>query len=355
MTGNLEDLGQPRGAARGVRRWRLRYRGQRRTLTGTRTEAKAALAQFAAEVEQGRIRTADGTVGACLADYLAHTEMAPKTAVETERIIRLHLAPIVAVRLSKLTPSAIEALYRDLGQTRAAATVRRTHAVLHAALERAVRLDLINTNPASRVQPPSGRRSIDIDVDTDSVLAILKAAEPDRRLHTYLTLAAATGCRRGELCALRWRDVDLAAGRLTVRTALSHAGRAVVEKAPKSGKERTVMLPPSAVDALKVWRKDSGRVAGWVFPATVDGLEPWSPVAVTSAFRHLCRRARIDGVRLHDVRHWSASANLRAGMSVAEVAQMLGHSSPAVTLSVYSHAIDQRTPMALDTALQNAK
>lgn len=337
---------------RGVKRWRLTYgRGHRKNFIGTKSEAVAERTRWVASILEGKIRLADGTVGQALNDYLQHADMQPKTRVETERIIRLHLAPLAPVKLSKLAPATIEALYRELGQGLAAATVRRTHAVLRAALERAVRLDLISSNPAARVQPPSGKRSITIDVDTSIIAALVDAAKDNPRLYTFIVVAASTGCRRGELCARRWADIDLERGTMLVHSALSIVGKEIVEKTTKSGAARTVMLPPLAVEALRAWRRQTMTVAGWVFPATADGLSPWSPRGASDAWEYLCRKHG-EHVRLHDLRHWAASANLRAGMSVAEVAAMLGHSSPHVTMSIYAHVVGSARPfMALDDAL----
>lgn len=368
MTGVSDPQPVP-GAARGVYRWRLTYgRNHRTSFVGTKTQAKAERAEWVAAIIAGKIRTAPGTVGQALADYATHTPMAPKTAVETERMIRLHLAPIAAVKLSELTPSAIEALYRRLldgtvnmsqgGDVRATplspATVRRTHGVLHAALERAVKLDMINSNPASRVRPPSGARGITPQVDTDDVLRLIAAArQHSPMLGCYVLLSAATGMRRGEVTALQWADVDLDAGTLHVRRSITKAKGELHVKAPKSGKARTVPLSPMAVDALREWRRTSARVAGWVFPAP-DGVSPWGPFAASSAWRDLCEREGVS-MRLHDLRHHMATLSLRAGLSAVEVANMLGHSSPHVTMSVYAHVLSPRAPMALDDAITAAK
>lgn len=354
MTGVSDPQPVP-GAARGVYRWRLTYgRNHRTTYVGTKTQAKAERAEWVAAIIAGKIRTAPGTVGQALADYATHTPMAPKTAVETERMIRLHLAPIAAVRLSELTPAAIESLYRTLLERLSPATVRRSHGVLHAAFERAVRLDQINSNPASRVQPPSGARGITPQVDTDDVLRLIAAArQHSPMLGTYVLLSAATGMRRGEVTALQWADVDLDAGTLHVRRSITKAKGETHTKAPKSGKARTVPLSPMAVDALREWRRTSARVAGWVFPAP-DGVSPWGPFAASSAWRDLCEREGVS-MRLHDLRHHMATLSLRAGLSAVEVANMLGHSSPHVTMSVYAHVLSPRAPMALDDAMAAAQ
>lgn len=92
----------------------MRYRGVSRNVTGTPAEARKALAALVADVEAGRRRTTKGTVLDALNAYVAEADLAPKTAVETERIIRLHLAPLHDVRLAALTPAQIDKLYRHL-------------------------------------------------------------------------------------------------------------------------------------------------------------------------------------------------------------------------------------------------
>lgn len=239
------------------------------------------------------------------------------------------------------------------------ATVRRTHGVLHAALERAVRLDLIQANPAARVRLPTQAKQAPA-VDTASVLRLLDASKRSPILHAFVICAAATGCRRGELAALRWGDVDLAAGRVRVARALSYLGAGgLVEKPPKSGKARTVALEPAAVEVLRTWRQTQRDVGapipldgGWVF--SHDGVEPWGPIAAETAWRRLCRTEGVH-LRLHALRHWRASAGLEAGESVAEVAATLGHSSPHVTLSTYSHVLTSTGRSVLGDAMRGAR
>ena len=180
-----------------------------------------------------------------------------------------------------------------------------------------------------------------------------------------VALGIASGLRRGELLALRWSDVDEAAGTLTVARSLSRApgaGYAIAE--PKSRRaHRTIALPVLAIDALRRQaemqdreREAAGSAwqdrAGYVFADPIGRL--LHPESVTSAWRALVARTGIGHLRLHDLRHTAATLSLSAGIPVQDVADMLGHSSASITLDVYSHAVAEaprRVADAMDRAL----
>src|SRR5690606_33592153 len=141
----------------------------------------------------------------------------PRTYEAYASIVRCHLAPAFhRVRLDKLTPAQVQELYvRKLAEGRAPKYVREMHAVLHRALEQAVKWGLIPRNPCDAVDRPKvDRRTIEA-LTPEQAQRFLRAAEGDR-LHALYVLAVTTGMRQGELLGLSWRDVDLDAGRLYV-------------------------------------------------------------------------------------------------------------------------------------------
>ncbi|MGH9152008.1 MAG: site-specific integrase [Acidimicrobiales bacterium] len=125
-------------------------------------------------------------------------------------------------------------------------------------------------------------------------------------------MAAATGAHRSELVALRWCDVDLDAGRVTI--------------------SRGVVTGPDA----------------YLFSAEVDAGTPWHPDSASRSFARLCRRTGVTGIRLHDLRHFVATRLLSAGADVRTVAGRLGHRNAAITLNVYSHFLAEADRDAAD-------
>jgi integrase len=187
----------------------------------------------------------------------------------------------------------------------------------------------------------------------------------DDPLGPLVALGIATGLRRGELLALRWSDVDETAGTLTVARALARSsagGYAIAE--PKSRRaHRTIALPALGRDALRRQAEMQARdreAAGSAWQDR-DGLIFADPIgrllhpeSVTSAWRALVARTGIGRLRLHDLRHTTATLSLSAGVPVRDVADMLGHSSPSITLDVYGQSVTEgprRVADAMDRAL----
>jgi len=175
----------------------------------------------------------------------------------------------------------------------------------------------------------------------------LKAVHDDRLSALWHTIAA-TGMRKGEAIGLRWIDVDLEAGRLSVRRALIPSGREVIVSEPKAVKGRRVSaLDPGTVEVLKAqaarqldeqrdW-DDAWVETGLVF--TQGNGAALDPETVTRYFRQAVKRSMPPQIRLHDLRHTHATLALQAGIHPKVVSERLGHATVSITLDTYSHAI----------------
>ena len=175
--------------------------------------------------------------------------------------------------------------------------------------------------------------------------------------------ALGTGCRQGELLALRWEDVDLVAGRLRVRSTLARVDGKLVLLEPKTERSRrTVMLPEVVVGALQAHRtrqKMERLVAGsrWVdsghvFTTTIG--TPLEAAVVTRAFQRALARAGLPKSRFHDLRHAAATFALSQGFTLEDVKNLLGHSSIVLTSNTYGHVLEQRqrqVARGMDTVL----
>lgn len=262
-------------------------------------------------------------------------------------------------RLVKLTRNDVANFIdglRDAG--RGATTVRRIHATLSSGLTAAVKRGLMDANPAGLAELP------DADHDKVSVwgredtLRFLDAAH-EHRLGDLFEVAIMTGLRRGELCGLKWEDVDLVAGRITVRRNLVQVGSEVVEGEPKTDAgARSVGIPAHVVDLLaklkdrqdaerEAWAEayqDSGRVFTYE-----DGrqLRPGYPSKVLEV---LVKRLGLPPMRFHDLRHLFASIQLDAGTPMAMVSKLMGHSTIAITADLYSHLMDDAAARAAEAA-----
>jgi integrase len=264
-----------------------------------------------------------------------------------EQYVRLHLLPTLGrVRVSQLRPQQLQLLYQDrLASGLSPMTVRHLHAVIHRGLEQAVRWGVAGRNVADLVDPPRQPRRT-LEVFTASEVSELLAAAGGDRLEALYVLAVTTGMRRGELLALRWRDVDLDQGALAVTGSLQRIGGALTIGEPKTtSSRRRVVLARIAVGALRSHRvAQAERQLGALYWEDLDLVftnEIGRPIEPGNLLRRsywpLLDRAGLRRIRFHDLRHTAATLLLSRGVHAKVASEMLGHSTIGITLDLYSH------------------
>jgi len=341
-------------SARSDGRWRASYvgsDGKRHYLHGsTRAEAKEKLGAALRDKAAGLyVAGPSQTLEAFLADWLrdAAGRLGPRTVERYAGLIRLHVNPTLgAIPLRKLAPQDIVRLYADLRSTLAPASIAQLHAVLHGALNQAVRWHAVARNPVAAVRAPRPVRREMRFLDPGQVRTLLTAAE-GQPLGALYVAAVFTGLRLGELLGLRWRDVALDARSLVVRHTLTRVEGEWVLRQPKTAHSaRTVRLALRAAEALRAhYIAEAERLLALghrVGPETLVWSDRWgnpvNPWHVTEReLAPLLARAGLPRIRFHDLRHSFASLMLSEGVRVDVVSRMLGHASPAITLSVYAH------------------
>ncbi|MEV7042526.1 site-specific integrase [Amycolatopsis sp. NPDC051061] len=248
------------------------------------------------------------------------------------------------------------------GRPVTAGTLQRIQATLRAALNAAVRRGLIDRNPARYVELPRGRRPHAVVWTPPRIVqwhatgerprvAVWTAAQTatflreirDHRLYPLFHLVALLGLRRGEVIGLRWSDVDLEAGYLTVSHQIRQVGATIEVGKPKSeASNRVIALDHTTIALLRRHRDTCrdplfGEPIGYLF---LNGLgQPIRPDALTSLFRLLNTRSGLPPVRLHDLRHGAASLSLAAGNDLKTVQDMLGHASIVLTADTYTSVL----------------
>lgn len=344
-------------------RWRASYvgsDGRRHYLHGvTKAEAREKLQAALRDKTAGlHVAGPSQTVDEFLHAWLRHkrASLAASTATRYAGQIEQHIVPhLGSVQLRRLTPQHVADLYLALGDSLAPATIRQVHAILRGALGQAVRWHAIAANPAIAVTQPRRPRHEMRFLDTSQVRTLLAAVQqasvpgPDRNLAPLVTTALFTGMRLGELLGLRWHDVDLDGRTLIVRHTLTRVDGAWVLRQPKTPhSRRTLHLAPAAVEALRAhYLATAERLLALGHRLDADTLvfsDRWGnalhPGHVTQrAYKPLLRRAGLPEIRFHDLRHTFATMMLSEGAPVHLVSKMLGHSSPAMTLSVYAHVL----------------
>jgi integrase len=230
--------------------------------------------------------------------------------------------------------------------------------VVHAALATAVRTHVLPVNPAAGVVVRGGQAVSKAGAAlTPDEMSKFLAVDPDDRLLPLWHTAAATGCRPGELLALRWSDLDLDAGTLAVaRTLTSDASGRPAFGPCKAGSARTIPIGAGLVAVLKRHRtrqREARLKVGqqyWVDPELCFSSEVGSildPHNVARAFRRRCKAAKVRAVRWYDLRHSVGSALVAAGVDVKTVSQILGHRDTRTTAMHYVHPNDQQRRSAI--------
>ncbi len=338
------------------------------SFTGTRKAAEAEERRLLRERDLG-VYVEPSSIGTAemLRMWLENVrpQVAPLTYEGYELTVEKHLAPAFErVPLAKLRPLHVQDyIDRALASGRcdkkgglSTTTVRHHYGVLREALNHALRLQLIATNPAMAVRPPRYVRQ-ETNVLTEAQTAQLLRAAEGRDLYAALVVATCTGARRGELLGLRWEDVDLQTGMLTIRRALQATKSGLTFKEPKSAQsKRTIALPAFAVEVLKrhlteqdALKKKPGLLyedQGLVFPRETG--QPWDPSRFSTVFREFEDGLDLPRIRLHDLRHGHCSQLLRQGTSLKMASARMGHSTIAITADLYGHILEGQDRAAAD-------
>ena len=291
-------------------------------------------------------------------DGYVKTNCSLRTHDGYKSIIDNHLTPALGhVKLKYLQAPDIQKYYGQKCETLSARTVHHQHRVLSEALKFGVRQGYLGYNPCELVDPPSPRNKVMRTLTPSEIETLLSEAQSDT-YYPIIYMAVSSGLRQAELLGLRWRDLHLDMLSLSVNQVL-YKRRGICEfKEPKTDhSRRRVSMTPKLACFLKEYKGEreslylhKGKILGLddlVFSNTE--FEPICPTKVSEAFRKLCSRADLKGVRFHDLRHTFASICLLRGVSAKVISEALGHSSVAFTLQVYSHIIEgmQKEAMSL--------
>jgi len=346
--------------------------GQRRrrwhSFAGTKREAQVRCAELVAELQNGSsvdpnkitvVEFLDRFDRDWIATHVsAHSRERYRSALDHAR---RHLGDKL---LQKLRPADLAALYATLARAGLAArTIKLVHAVVHRALGQAKAWGVIRDNPAEIAKPAKAPDRETSMLQPDQAAALLDRLR-GQPLYLIASLALGTGMRRNEMLGVRWGDVDLDAGRLTVEQALEQtATHGIRIKAPKTRHgRRTISLPAHLVMELRThwWEQQEQRLAAGLGKApetapvfaTADGKH-LSPNAITKAWPVAMAAIGMPAITLHSLRHTHASMLIASGLDILTISRRLGHSSPTITLSVYGHLIhggDDRAAQIMNAA-----
>jgi integrase len=343
---------------------------KRKTIYGkTRKEVQEQLKAALHEQQQGKLVTGPRQIVKQFLTYWLEDVQKPSVRLRTyqryEMQLRRHILPAIGnMQLSKLAPQHIQAFYAQMLQNGLAPqTVRLLHAMPHKAFDYAVSIGLLARNVCDVVSLPRLEKYEARSLTLEQVQQLLSAAK-GHRVEALWVLVLVTGMRRGELLGLKWSDINLGTGVISVQRSQVNVKGGIIESKPKSSKGyRSILLPSFAVDALRVHKERQialqQRVTIWkdgdyVF-CTSHGT-PFAAANLRTMFKSLLQSAGLPDIRFHDLRHSVATLLLSIGTHPKVVQELLGHGQISLTMDTYSHVMPtlQRETMArLDDLLGN--
>ncbi|WDZ84903.1 tyrosine-type recombinase/integrase [Micromonospora cathayae] len=373
--------------------------GKRHYLTETvpagrnaQREAEKVRTRFLNEVDEKRNPRTRATLNQLLDKWLDVADIEPTTRMGYENKLNKHVRLVLGkLSLNRLDAETLESFYASLRRCRdwcggkasvthrvagehpctarcrphvckplSPSSVRQIHWILSGALSRAVRWRWIAINPAAQAEPPAAPHPDPQPPNPTDAARIITESWRDPDWGALVWLAMTTGARRGELAALRWHHLDLAAGVLTLRrSAYLDANGGLQEKDTKTHQQRRVALDPETVDVLtelharyvdRLEQLDAtADPTDYVFSPEPDNSRGYRPDTITQRYGRLAKRLGIDS-HIHALRHYSATELINAGVDVRTVAGRLGHGGGGTTtLRVYAAWLSESDQRAAGT------
>ncbi len=347
-----------------------KYKSQWFTVKGSKRDTEKRLSEILHQLDTGTFMKPGKTTVAeylqrWLVDY-GKPNLSPRSYERYESIVRVHLLPSLGnISLVQLRPEYIQRHYNNMLKAGLSArTIRYHHVVLHKALQTAIKWGLLVRNVADGVDVPHAH-SKEIQTWQEHELSQFLNAARDTAYYALFYTALFTGMRRSELLALRWQDIDLILGQISVCRGLHHLkdGSYIFTQLKSVKSYRTIALSPSAIITLQEhWEKQVSQAAMLGLSISSDSLvfstfdgKPLRPNTISRAWHNLAAKAGVRVIRFHDARHTHASIMLKQGIHPKIVQERLGHSTISITLDTYSHVapgLQEAAAKRFDDAIQ---
>lgn len=335
-----------------------KYRTVTRRFRGNLRDAKTERAKLVVKVTEGRFARTAETVDDLVALWLKELDRKGRsvtTIYEYKRRYEHDIRPALgSVKVSKVSTKMLTDLY-GAHQRRglSPASVRKIHATVSSMMTQACRWGWRDSNPAEWAEPPPLESVPPVVPTPAEVNRFIEAARQSRRPEhaDILYLAATTGARRGEICAIRASRVNFEQGSLTIsrNIVIDRLAGQLVDKTVKNRRARTVALDPESL-AILARRKDEAQAVAqavgagvsedpYLFASEPSGLTPWNPDTITQYFRRLAKRLELDQYDFKSFRSFMDTYAQELGYSISQVAMRAGH-DPAVAAKHYTGRVD---------------
>ena len=286
------------------------------------------------------------TVGHWIIEYI-ETYLKPRYRPQTYEhtlYTARKLLPIYAMPLHKITADQIQALYNSYAGSLSSASIYKIHKLLNAAFKKAVITKKIIYNPMVAVEPPKvTQEEITIFSFTEllRLFRVMKRSKRWQRYYTFYYLLLVTGMRIGEICALRFEDIDFNSREIHVcRTMVGRTGDKTNEPKTKAGNRYIPILFDKALERIRQLRHGQGNLThltGLLFRTRYGNALNYNNIRRDWVL--ICQEAGIELKHIHAFRHTFATAALAKGIPVLEVSRILGHSDATTTLNMYGHSM----------------
>jgi integrase len=272
----------------------------------------------------------------------------PNTYTGYKEAVKQIVARIGTKQISRLRTEEIQKMYNELredgrmihrdarGGALTANYVRKIHMVLQAALEYAVNERMISSNPASATKLPKvvkKEKKVMLDEEVEKFIEEIDKMPYWRDLF-YLEIM--TGLRRGEICGLTWDDLDEKTATLKIERSIDYKhGELVIGEPKTEDGKRVIILPTSAFEMLT--QRKVSALSKWMFPKSTDPTRPVAPGYAYQKLQDILKKAGIEKMRFHDLRHTFATHAAKNGVDPKTLAGLLGHTNASFTLDTYTH------------------
>ena len=252
-------------------------------------------------------------------------------------------------QLSSLTTADIQKFYnkikksgrikpnRDNTKELADSVVRGVHMMLHKALDVAVRERLIAKNPTNGTTIPKNNYAEKQILGDEQLDRFIEEIKGEEYWYDFFYVEVMTGLRRGEICGLKWSDIDFGSKIMKVQRSVSgkKGGGITIGETKTTTGTRNIIMPPSVIDVLK--KRKQTAIARWVFPAFLNPEQPIHPEAAYRKLKVILKHAELPMIRFHDLRHTFATHAMKGGVDAKTLSGILGHTNASFTLDTYTH------------------
>ena len=298
--------------------------------------------------EQGSI-TLEEWLERWITEY-AEPTLRPSTVSSYRGMTKNHIVPALGSRqIRSITRKDVQKLYNQLrhkkalvnghesDRTIAPSYVTRIHMMLHEAMDAAERAHLIPYNPTAGTTLPKQKKPPMKVLNGEQLETFMEAIRDEPMWYDFFYTEITTGLRLGEICGLKWDDLDETTGKLRVRRSIriGPGGALQIGETKTEKGTRSILLPPSTLHLLKERKKKA--MTEWIFPSLLTPEKPTLPHAAYQRLKDILKGAGLPDIRFHDLRHTFATHALTSGVDAKTLSGILGHTNASFTLDTYTH------------------